>query len=153
MRTTLSLMVARAGLGLLGLGLIAGCTSTENLVTDLITGERDLPHEVREHEALSPPELVILGQPGIWQFEAGRRFEAGVRGFPKSEACALLFFDVAGRTRTAIRADSLTGGAGQRLTYLGLPQGRAAARRLAGQGVTAAPSIDVCLHQIPGVVR
>ncbi len=117
-------------------------------MADLFVSETQLPVEVRTHETLSAKELMVFGQPGVKEFEIARRFEAGRAGFPKSEACALTFFEVSGRTRTVIREDRLAGGAGQPITYLGFPQARAAARRLKGQGVVPATSETACLSQV-----
>ena len=117
-------------------------------MTDLFASEKQLPVEVRSHEILSAEELMVFGDPGVKEFEMARRFEAGRAGFPRSDACALTFFEVSGRTRTVIREDRLAGGAGQPITYLGFPQARAAARRLKGQGVVPATSETACLSQV-----
>lgn len=132
----------------LGIASLAACATTENAMTDLFASEAQLPAEVRSHETLSTEELMVFGNPGVKEFEIARRFEAGRAGFPKSDACALTFFEVSGRTRTVIREDRLAGGAGQPITYLGFPQARAAARRLKGQGVVPATSETACLPQV-----
>lgn len=134
-------------LGVAALALSA-CTSTENLVTDLITTESRLPAEARAHEGLSTDELMVFGNPGLKQFEIARRFEAGTHGFPTNPECALVFYRESGQTTTVLREDSAAGGAGQRVTYLGFPQARAAARRLESEGVSAMPSQADCLSSI-----
>lgn len=131
-----------------GMASLSGCTTTENAMADLFVSETQLPVEVRSHETLSTEELMVFGDPGVKEFEIARRFEAGRAGFPRSDACALTFFEVSGRTRTVIREDRLAGGAGQPITYLGFPQARAAARRLKGQGVVPATSVAACLSQM-----
>ena len=132
----------------LGIASLAACTTTENAMADLFVSETQLPVEVRSHETLSTEELMVFGDPGVKEFEIARRFEAGRAGFPKSDACALTFFEVSGRTRTVIREDRLAGGAGQPITYLGFPQARAAARRLKGQGIIPAISETTCLSRV-----
>ena len=132
----------------LGMATLSACTTTENAMADLFVSETQLPAEVRSHEALSTEELMVFGDPGVKEFEIARRFEAGRAGFPKSDACALTFFEMSGRTRTVLREDRLAGGAGQPITYLGFPQARAAARRLKEQGVVPATSIAACLSQM-----
>ncbi|WP_162938749.1 hypothetical protein [Brevundimonas naejangsanensis] len=127
---------------------LSACTSTENLVTDLISSESRLPAEARTHEALANEDLMVFGEPGLRQFEMARRFEAGTHGFPVSLDCALAFYRVAGQTRTVLREDRAAGGSGQRITYLGFPPGRAAARRLEAAGVTGAPAEAACLSAI-----
>lgn len=132
----------------LGIALLSACTTTENAMADLFVSETQLPVEVRTHEVLSTGDLMVFGQPGVKEFEIARRFEAGRGGFPQSDACALAFFEVSGRTRTVIREDRLAGGAGQPITYLGFPPARAAARRLKGQGVVSASSETTCLSRV-----
>lgn len=132
----------------LGIASLSACTTTENAMADLFVSETQLPVEVRTHEALSTEELMVFGQPGVKEFEIARRFEAGRAGFPQSDACALAFFEISGRTRTVIREDRLAGGAGQPITYLGFPPARAAARRLKGQGVVSATSETTCVSRL-----
>ena len=127
---------------------VSACTSTENLVTDLISSESRLPPEVRTHEDLSNEDLMVFGSPGLKEFEIARRFEAGTHGFPRDLKCALVFYSVSGQTRTVLREDRAAGGAGQRITYLGFPQARAAARRLEAEGNSSMPTPVDCFSSI-----
>lgn len=133
-------------LAMAGLAL-AACTSTENFVTDLITSEHHLPPEVRVHEDMSTEDLVLLGSPGLKQFVVARRFEAGTHGFPINPQCALLFYQISGKTMTVLRENRAAGGS-QRITYLGFPQARAAARRIEASGYSAELSQTTCLSTL-----
>ena len=108
---------------------LTGCTSLENGYVDALTFEGDLPPEARALRSHSASDLVEFGPPGVREFEIARRFEHGVDGFPLDRRCALVFNDISGSRTTRIRQDLLRAGT-QTLTYLGFPNGRAAARRL-----------------------
>lgn len=138
----------RIGVVAVGVFSLSACVATENLVTDLISSEGQLPSEALTHKALTNEELMIFGQPGLKQFEIARRFESGAHGFPVRLDCALTFYRLSGSTRTVLREDRAAGGSGQRITYLGFPPARAAARRLDSEGVVEVPAETTCLSAI-----
>lgn len=91
--------------------------------------EGDLPPEARTLADKSAHDLISFAPAGVREFEIGRRFERGNKGFPSDQRCALIFYEASGKTVTRIRQNMGAAGV-QTLTYLGFPNGRVAARRL-----------------------
>ena len=114
---------------LLCLSLLAGCVSLENAYADFGVFEGDLPPEARTLADKSAHDLISFAPAGVREFEIGRRFERGNKGFPSDQRCALIFYEASGKTVTRIRQNMGAAGV-QTLTYLGFPNGRVAARRL-----------------------
>ncbi|MBX9803517.1 MAG: hypothetical protein K2Y04_12230 [Caulobacteraceae bacterium] len=130
----------RSGLGAKALasvvlvaGSLSGCstyTVIENAYADTVTGITGPLPESQRLEPLPLSDLVCCAPAGLKQFEIARRYEEGVGGLSRRVDCAVHWYGVAGRTRTTVtQRDTYLGTTGP-VTYLGLPQARAALRRL-----------------------
>lgn len=118
------------GAGLAMAVFLTGCSvrGVENAVTDLVFAGSSVPDEARALQDL-PLGDMILAPNGYRQFELGRRFELGVGGVSQDLQCAAHYYEVSGQTTARTRRRATYGW--EDVTFLGLPEGRAARRRLA----------------------